>query len=73
MFIWLVMAYQDEIMKEEGEDVKVTMKLPKLLTKQLKVYAGIKSITMTSVVIQACEEFLERDRFFREKFKPHIA
>jgi hypothetical protein len=69
------MTFQDEIMKEDqgGDDVKVTMKFPKLLTKQLKVYAGVKGVTMTSVVIQACEEFMERDRFFKEKFKPHIS
>lgn len=67
------MAY--EIMKEDQDSdfVKATFNLPKLLTKQLKVYASTKGTTVTAVVVQACEEFMERDRFFKEKFKPHIS
>lgn len=68
------MAY--ELMKgedQEGDGVKVTFKLPKLLTKQLKVYAGVKDTTVTAVVIQACQKLMDEDRFFKEKFKPHIS
>jgi hypothetical protein len=66
------MAY--ELMKEEqeGEEVKITMKIPRRLAKQLKVYAGVKDTTVTAVVIQACEKLMDEDRLFREKFKPHI-
>jgi hypothetical protein len=62
-----------EILAQEEDDVKATFRLPKLLTKQLKVYAGMHGMSVTAVVIKACEEFMDRDKVFKERFKPHIA
>lgn len=61
-----------ELVVEDGNEVKATFRLPKLLTKQLKVYAGMHEMSVTAVVIKACEEFMDRDKVFKEKFRLHI-
>jgi hypothetical protein len=68
-----IMQGYEALVELEENGVKVTFRLPKKLMRQLKVYAGMHGMTVTSVVIKACDEFMDRDKVFKERFRPHIA
>ena len=50
------------LMSNQSIKVKTTLLLPKSLIKQLKQHALDNDTTLTSVVIEACTEFLTRKR-----------
>jgi hypothetical protein len=52
----------------DGGDIKVTFRLPKELVKQLKFCALYRDVTVTSIVLRACEDYLSKDKTCKEKF-----
>lgn len=65
------MEYQ--LLTEDGEEVKATFRFPKMFVKRLKIYADLNDMSVTALLIKAGEEFMDRDKNFKERFKPHIA